>query len=132
MALYKKGQSGNPSGRPKGVRDRRSQYRDALQSHAPEIIAMLLKKALDGDSVAIRIVADRICPPLKATDEPVYIELTGSPTEKGEKVISALANGSLTPGEASTAMAVIQAQTRVVSADELEARVKKLEDMKNG
>ena len=129
---FKKGQSGNLAGRPKGIVDHRLRYRKELDEAAPKIVAMLLEKALSGDMQALKICADRIIPQLKATDTAITLELSGNLTEKGGQIIDALASGELTPGEASTAMAVIQAQTRVVSADELEARVKKLEDMKNG
>lgn len=61
MAKFKKGQSGNPGGRGKGVRDRYAKYR-RMESRAEPIINKLLDLAEAGDLQAVRLVVDRIWP----------------------------------------------------------------------
>ena len=38
MARFKKGQSGNRAGRPKGIKDRRVKYRELLEPHAQALV----------------------------------------------------------------------------------------------
>ena len=127
MAQFKKGQSGNLAGRPKGIPDRRSQYRKALQNHADDIVQTVINQALAGDSVAMRICIDRIVPSLKATDSPVNIELSGDLSEQGRQVLEALGTGALSPGEAATVMSTLQTQARLIESDEIIERIEKLE-----
>ena len=42
---WQTGESGNPTGRKPGSRDRRSQLRALIQAEAPELIAMAVKLA---------------------------------------------------------------------------------------
>ena len=127
MAKFKPGQSGNPDGRPKGVPDRRTVYREALADRAPEIITTLIEKALDGDSTALRLCADRIVPTLKATDASINITLSGSLAEQGRQVLEGLGDGTLSPNEASTAMGILQTQSKLVESDEIIDRIEQLE-----
>lgn len=131
MAKYKKGQSGNPKGRPPGIEDKRVAMRAMLEPHAEELIAKIVAKALDGDSTAMRICADRLLPTLKPRDEAVTLDMEGSLADKGQAVLKAASEGRLTPGEAAAIMQAISSQSRVVEVDELERRVKALEEKTN-
>jgi len=129
---FKKGQSGNPAGRPKGIVDHRLRYRKELDESAPKIVATLLQKALDGDVACLKICADRIIPQLKASDAAINIQFSGDLTEKGNQVLEALGAGELSPGEATTVMASLQSQSRLTVADDLVRRIEKLEETANG
>lgn len=125
---FKKGQSGNPAGKPRGAKDRRTALRELLQPHASELVQKAVELALAGDTTALRICIDRIIPAIKAKDAPVSVSgLTGSLAEQGQAVLNALAAGSVTPDEANAVMAAIGAQVRIVEADELEKRIAALE-----
>ena len=63
---YEKGQSGNPSGRPPGIRDKRTALRALLEPHAPALIAKAVEMAKAGDATALRICLDRLIPPAKS------------------------------------------------------------------
>ena len=130
---FQKGQSGNPAGKPKGAKDKRTALRELLQPHAEQLVQKAVKLALDGDTTALRICIDRIIPAAKAKDAPISLEgLTGSPTEQAQAVVHAMTSGALTPDEANSVMAVLTAQMRVVEVDELEKRIAALEAMKDG
>lgn len=124
---FVKGVSGNIAGRPKGIPDRRTVYRESLQKRAPDIINALIEKALDGDTTAMRICVDRILPTLKASDAPVNIQLDGDMSKQGQQVLDALGNGTLSPSEAGAVFSALQAQARLIESDELIERVEKLE-----
>ena len=60
---FKPGQSGNPKGRPKGSRNRVTQFCDALLDGQGEaIVAKALQKALEGDSPMLREMLHRVAP----------------------------------------------------------------------
>jgi len=65
---FKKGESGNPAGRPKGTKDRRTELRGLLEPHAEELVAKAVELALAGDVTALRICMDRLIPIAKPTE----------------------------------------------------------------
>lgn len=133
MTQFKKGQSGNPAGKPKGARDKRTALRELLQPHAADLVAKAVELAKAGDTTALRICIDRCIPAIKAKDAPVDLpELTGSLAEQGQAVMRAMAAGRITPDEANAVMQVISAQARIIEVDELEKRLADLESKDDG
>jgi len=126
---FKKGRSGNPKGRPKGIQDKRVALRSMLEPHAEKLVDVVVKKALKGDVAALRICLDRLIPPIKARDAAVSIgRLGGALCDQGKAVLDAVTEGRVTPDEAAALMQVIGAQARIVEVDELARRVKALEE----
>ncbi|WP_059723608.1 DUF5681 domain-containing protein [Burkholderia cenocepacia] len=133
MTRFRKGESGNPAGKPKGARDKRTALRELLQPHAADLVQKAVELALAGDTAALRICIDRCIPAVKAKDEPINIAgLTGSLANQGKTVVAAMAAGTITPDEAAAVMAVISAQAKIVEADELEKRIAALEEKSDG
>jgi hypothetical protein len=98
----------------------------------------LTRKAIElakaGDLVALRLCLDRICPPRK--DRPVTFGLPKLETAADTKnaaaaVIAAVAEGELTPSEASELARLLDAFTRVLEASEFEERISRLEAKTN-
>ena len=125
---FKPGQSGNPNGKPKGAKDKRTELRGLLQPHAKELVNKVVEKALEGDTTALRLCLDRLIPPYRAGNISVVLdEIEGTLTEKGEKIISAMGSGQITPSDASSMLSALAAQSRIVEIDNLDQRVKTLE-----
>jgi len=130
MTKFKKGKSGNPSGRPKGIIDRRVKYREAIELRADELIKATVERALEGDMAALRLCLERICPAIKAKDEAVQIdEFEGGLSEQGQAVLKAMGNGEITPEESATVMRTLSAQARIIEIDELVRRIEVLEEI---
>lgn len=126
MARFKKGQSGNPAGKPKGARDKRTELRSLLEPHRTALVMKAVAMALAGDTTAMRICLDRLIAPVRGN--PVSIgDLSGSLTERGDRVMAAIAQGNISAEEAASLMAVIQSQARIIEADELDKRLSALE-----
>ena len=126
---FKPGQSGNPDGRPKGSKDKRTSYRELFEPHAEALIDKAVTMAIEGDTTMIRLCIDRIVSPYRAVDPPVKLDgFKGSLAEKGEQIINAaLQDGALTASEAASLLQALAAQARIVEVDDLEKRVKTLE-----
>jgi hypothetical protein len=63
---FKKGKSGNPSGRPSGSRNRVNlALEELLDGEANAIVRKAVEKAKEGDSIALRLCLERILPPRK-------------------------------------------------------------------
>ncbi len=129
MARFKKGQSGNRAGRPKGIKDRRVKYRELLEHHAPALVDKAVKLALGGDTAALRLCLERIIPTIKAKDEPVMLgSLKGALTKQGQMIVEAMGKGTLAPTEATTMLQALAAQARITELDVLEQRLRTLEE----
>jgi hypothetical protein len=61
--MFKKGQSGNPAGKPPGARHKINVWVDGvLQDAADKTLNALMAKVEEGDTAAIKMVLDRISP----------------------------------------------------------------------
>ena len=124
---WKKGHSGNPAGRAPGSGEV-AKLRATIAGHVPALVAVLVERALGGDVGASRLLLERVCPPLKATEEAAPLALPdGTLTEQGRAVLGAVAAGELAPGQGAALLGAIGTLARVVEVDELEARLTALE-----
>ena len=128
---FEKGQSGNPKGRPKGARNRLAVTVDKLmQADATKIVEVALDKAKSGDAAFVRMVLDRIIPPVK--DRPVTFDLPGIDSAQDAAVaagavLRAVADGDLTPIEAAELSKIVSTYVTALEASDLEQRIAKLE-----
>lgn len=128
---WKAGQSGNPKGRPPGTGEV-ARLRESIAAHVPDIIKRLVKAAKDGDIQAARLLLERTVAPLKAMEPTQVLALPDGPlTDQGRAVLAAAAAGTLTPGQASALLASIGALARITELDELERRLRALEQAQN-
>ena len=128
---FKKGQSGNPSGRPKGARHKTTVAVEALlDGEAEEITRKAIEKAKEGDMIAIRLCMDRVAPPRK--DRHVAFSLPQMEKAKDAAVAAAcivqtVAEGELTPSEAGELMKIVEGYARSLQVSDFEERLERLE-----
>lgn len=124
---WKKGQSGNPSGRKPGL-TARGKFRQQVEKAVPKIVEQVLQAALAGDIQAIKLILDRCIPPLKPTADAVKLNLpAGDLAAQGEAVIQATAAGILTPDQAKHIMDCLALHGRLIETGELLKRLAALE-----
>lgn len=109
---FAKGKSGNPSGRAKGVLNKRTQLVALLDPHAESLIARLVELAQGGDVAALKLCMDRILPVPKIKQEPTGIELPVNMTEKNKAkfksdLLHAVIDGKMTADEAEKIMKLV-------------------------
>lgn len=124
---------GNP-GKPKGAKHRATQLaEEILKGGIEDVAKVVVERARDGDLVAARIVLDRILPPAK--ERPVLLALpdiasTEGVAEAQRCIVEAAASGEITPSEASTLSAIVEARRKALETQELETRIAALEAKK--
>ena len=59
---FKKGESGNPNGRPQGIKDRRTLFAEILDDHKIDLISKAVELALSGNEQMLRLLLDRLLP----------------------------------------------------------------------
>lgn len=127
---FKPGQSGNPTGRPKGIKDRRVALREKLLPHADQLIEMVTTFAKSGDMTAMKIVMDRIIPPLR--EEPIHVSIpkidSAEDCVKAQAaVVNAVAAGEILPSDGQAMSGLIEAQRRAFETHELAKRMEAIE-----
>ena len=120
------------SGRPKGSRNKANiAIESLLQGQAETLTQTAVAKALEGDSVALRLCMERIAPAPK--DQPVSFSLPKmknalDASEAAGSVLSAVREGKLTPLEATRVMGLIGSYRRTLELTEIEQRLQALEE----
>ena len=129
---FEPGQSGNPSGRPKGSRNKATLAVEILLDGEAEVITRkAIELAKQGDLGAIRLCLDRIAPPRKDRPIPFALPALGKAEDASTglaAIVAAIASGELTPSEAGELSKVVDTYARALLATELEDRVTALEE----
>ena len=124
------------AGRPKGSRNKATiAIESLLQGQAEALTQKAISKALDGDSIALRLCMDRIAPPMK--DKPVVFPLPHmhgamDASEAAGSVLSAVSEGTLTPIEGTRVMGLIDSYRRTLELTDIEQRLHQLETTNAG
>ena len=119
-------------GRPKGSRNKTTiAIENLLEGQAEALTQTAISKALEGDSIALRLCMDRIAPPMK--DKPVVFPLPKmrdalDASEAAGSVLSAVSDGTITPIEGTRVMGLIDSYRRTLELTEIEQRLQVLEN----
>ena len=130
---FKPGESGNPSGRPKGARNHATVLAAAmLDGQAEAIIRKLIDTGLSGDVSALRICLERLLPPKRsrpvAFELPAEIKTPADIAEASQLILQACASGDLSVTDANDVLTLISVHTRNVTVSDLDTRVRALEE----
>ena len=132
--LFVKGQSGNPRGKPKGVRHATTQISYALmEGNLAEVLATVIERAKSGDMTACRMIVDKVLPNTK--DRPITLHLPQITDLDGvgkaqAEILQAVAIGEITPSEGEKIASIVEARRRSIETIDLEARISRLETQK--
>ncbi len=124
---FQKGQSGNPSGRPRSTA--RTVLRKGIEKELPAIVNKLVEQAKAGDVLAARTLLERGLPALKPEAAPVVLPGVAAaltPTEQAQMVIKAAAEGQLAPDIAAQLLSGLGQAARVRESDELAREIEEL------
>ena len=119
------------TGQPKGSRNKATiAIEGLLHGQAEALTQTAVAKALDGDSISLRLCMERIAPAPK--DQPVSFNLPKmknalDASEAAGSVLTAVSEGELTPIEAMRVMGLIDSYRRTLELTEIEQRLQRLE-----
>ena len=119
------------SGRPKGSRNKATlAIESLLQGQAEALTQTAVTKALEGDSMALRLCMERIAPAPK--NQPVSFSLpkmnnATDASEAAGSVLTAVSDGELTPIEATRVMGLTDSFRRTLELTEIKQRLQALE-----
>ena len=129
---WKKGQSGNPRGRPKGSRNKATLLAiAAMEGELADVVKVVIDAAKGGDMAAARLVVDKLIPTTR--ERPLSIALPDVTSVDDcataqAKVLAAVATGEILPGEGETLAGLIEHQRRSLETSDLAARMTALEE----
>jgi hypothetical protein len=133
---FKKGQSGNPAGRPQGSRHKTTlAMEELLDGEAEKLTRKAVELALAGDGQALRLCIERIIPPRK--DRPVQFDMPTLATVADivpahAAIAAAVSAGEITPGEGLDCARLIEGAARAIELTDIEQRLAKLESQQKG
>ena len=128
---WSKGTSGNPAGRPVGSRNKSTLFiEELLNGESEALIRKAIELALKGETTALRLCLDRLCPPRKER----LIEFPLPKIADAQKVatatasiLTAVSEGCITPGEAEILARTVQIHAQVLEVEDVARRVAELE-----
>lgn len=131
---FKKGQSGNPAGKAPGTRNKATRaVQTLLDGEAEALTRKCVEMALEGDSVALRICMDRLCPPAReraldadAIKLPSGIDAKNAGQVFGE-IFRAVAGGRIVPGEGDMLVKMLRTYLEAFEYQQLAERIDELE-----
>ncbi|MFE1603334.1 DUF5681 domain-containing protein [Methylobacterium sp. ID0610] len=131
---FKKGQSGNPAGKPKGARHKTTVAMEALLAGEAEgLTRRAIELAQEGDTVALRLCLDRLLPVRRNRPVPFAlppIATTADLTKATSALLEAVARGELTPSEAAELGKLVDSHVKAIEVTDIQARLDALEAAK--
>lgn len=117
---FQPGQSGNPAGRPRGSRNKRTIIAEKiLDDHAADVTQTAIGLAMRGDGPALRMCLDRIAPPMRHRlldfDLPA-LKTADDAVVAADLIVQGAAHGELTVQEATVLMKLVRTFTLVLAA----------------
>lgn len=129
--MFKPGQSGNPSGRPKGSKNVAGRLLGELEDDLPALLEATKKKALGGDTAALRLLLERTLPAKKPEGKAVSIPAlidAQTLTDKATAIVDAIASGDIAPDIGAQLISAIGATAKITEFDDLLKRIEALEN----
>ncbi len=126
-----KGNSGNPSGRPPGSRNRATLLLESmLEGEAQQLIRKVIELALTGDTHALRLCLDRLMP--AGRDRLVCFDMPPMQNVNDislgiTSIMAAVSTGKVTPQEGEVLSRILAEQANVMHARDVDRRLEKLE-----
>jgi len=126
------GQSGNPAGRPRGARNKKTLALEALlEGESEALMEKMIGLAKMGDDLAMRLCMERMLAPQRERPVPLRlprIESEADAHRAAAEIIEALGEGEVTPKEAERLLRALAGAAVITQSSDIAARLKRIED----
>lgn len=124
---FKKGTSGNPSGRPIGSQNRATLLaKQLLEGETEQLARVCINLAKKENIQALRMCLERVLPIRKERS----IELELPPAQNLQRILTAAGEVRITPSEAQAMAEVVNSQAHLFATADMERRLQALEGFK--
>jgi hypothetical protein len=117
-------------GRPRGSRNKKTLFREAMEVHGEALIKKCQVAALNGDTTALRLCLERLLPPSKAPSNRFRLPAVQTVSDLATAlpaVMRAVARGQLSAQEGEAVAKMMDSQRRSIEAENFEMRLRALE-----
>ena len=128
---FTKGISGNPTGRPRGIMDKRHRYAESIESMFPLVLESVYKMALAGDMTAARMLLDRTLPNKRPEQERVQSPHSGNIASDAQNVLRSVLNGEVSPHVGASLLSAMTSVLKAIEVEDLAKRIEALESKRN-
>ena len=128
---FTKGASGNPAGRPKGIKDKRHRFNEAIESMIPAVLESVFQKAVAGDMTAAKLLLDRSLPTKRPEQERVQISIKENTALNARDVLQGVFAGEVSPDVGASLLTAITVVLKAIEVEDLAKRIEALESKKN-
>lgn len=128
---FTKGASGNPAGRPKGIKDKRHRFNEAIESMIPQVLDSVFQKAIAGDMTAAKMLLDRTLPTKRPEQERVQMPIKENTASNARDVLKSVFDGEVSPDVGVSLLSAITGVLKAVELEDLARRIDALEGRKN-
>lgn len=132
---FRKGQSGNPAGRPPGARNRATLIAEALlEGEAEDLTRVLIEQARAGHPTAMKLYFERVVAPRRERAVPVALPAIEGPADIAPAmgaIAAAVASGTLAPAEAGELTRMVEVLMRAFDRSDFDRRLRQLEELGN-
>lgn len=128
---FRKGQSGNPDGRPLGSRHKTTVALDRLlDGEAENLVNTAIELAKGGDGSLMRALLDRLVPPRKSRPVSISIPSIKAPADllnAMSEVVQSAASGAIDVDEAVALAGLLDLKRKAIETVDIERRLTALE-----
>jgi hypothetical protein len=129
---FREGVTGNPTGRPKGARNRATRLAEALlEGEAVALVRQAIDLAKAGDVTALRLCLERLIP--RRVERTIEFELPPISEPKDavaalSRIVEDVGRGELTASEAGSLVSLVEASLKTIEVSNLDTRMAALEE----
>ena len=128
---FTKGVSGNPAGRPRGIKDKRHRFNEAIESMIPDVLDSVFQKAVAGDMTAAKMLLDRSLPTKRPEQERVQISIKENTALNARDVLQGVFAGEVSPDVGASLLNAITGVLKAIEVEDLAKRIEALESKNN-